>query len=249
MLGSGPLARNLNVLFICLCSPKYNVKYRPPVTSVKMEPANQTCQTIVKEEVLMKGKWAQLLQTTYVDPTGKTRVWETVKRTTRKPNSKCDGVAVLAVLKKTLHYDCLIMVKQFRPPMGCYCLELPAGLIDDGETAEGAALRELLEETGYKGEVSSITPVVCLDPGLTNCTMQYVSVNINGDDSHNIRPKQQLDDGEFVEVILIPLNELRKKIDEMLQAGNIMVDARVYIYALGLTHATSKPDVLPVLKA
>ncbi|XP_067861188.1 ADP-sugar pyrophosphatase isoform X1 [Heptranchias perlo] len=146
-------------------------------------------------QVLAKGKWAQLLQTTYVDPTGKTRVWETVKRTTRKQNSKSDGVAVLAVLKKTLHYDCLIMVKQFRPPMGCYCLELPAGLIDDGETAEVAALRELLEETGYKGEISGTSPAVCLDPGLTNCTMQYVTVNINGDDSENLKPKQRLDDG------------------------------------------------------
>ncbi|XP_051889474.1 ADP-sugar pyrophosphatase isoform X1 [Pristis pectinata] len=160
-----------------------------------MEPNNQTCQSIVKEEVLAKGKWAQLLQTTYIDPAGKTRVWETVKRTTRKPDSNCDGVAILAVLKRTLHYDCLIMVKQFRPPMGCYCLELPAGLVDDGETAEGAALRELLEETGYKGEISGTSPVVCLDPGLSNCTMQYVSVNVNGDDSENIKPKQRLDDG------------------------------------------------------
>ncbi|XP_072922664.1 ADP-sugar pyrophosphatase [Hemitrygon akajei] len=214
-----------------------------------MELSNQTSQSIIKEEVLAKGKWAQLLQTTYIDPAGKTRVWETVKRTTRKSNSNCDGVAILAVLKRTLHYDCLILVKQFRPPMGCYCLELPAGLIDDGETAEGAALRELLEETGYKGEISGTGPVVCLDPGLSNCTMRYVSVNINGDDSENIKPKQRLDDGEFVEVILIPLNELRKKIDEMLQNENIVVDSRVYIYALGLTHATSKPDVLPVLKA
>ncbi|XP_069763571.1 ADP-sugar pyrophosphatase isoform X1 [Narcine bancroftii] len=160
-----------------------------------MEPKNQSAQSIIKEEVLAKGKWAQLLQTTYIDPAGKTRVWETVKRTTRKQNSKCDGVAALAVLKRTLHYDCLITVKQFRPPMGCYCLELPAGLVDDGETTEGAALRELQEETGYKGEVNGTTPVVCLDPGLTNCTMQYVSVNVNGDDSENIKPKQRLDDG------------------------------------------------------
>ncbi|XP_043570093.1 ADP-sugar pyrophosphatase isoform X1 [Chiloscyllium plagiosum] len=214
-----------------------------------MEPNNTANQSIVKEEVLAKGKWAQLLQTTYIDPTGKTRVWETVKRTTRKPSSKSDGVAVLAVLKKTLHYDCLIMVKQFRPPMGCYCLELPAGLIDDGETAEVAALRELLEETGYRGEISETTPDLCLDPGLTNCTMQYVTVNINGDDSENLHPKQRLDDGEFVEVILIPMNELRKKLDEMLQKENIVVDARVYAFAMGLMYASSKPNMLPVLKA
>lgn len=33
-----------------------------------------------------------------------------------------------------------------------------AGLIDDNETAEIAALRELKEETGYKGEVVGVTP-------------------------------------------------------------------------------------------
>ncbi|GCB66634.1 hypothetical protein scyTo_0004996 [Scyliorhinus torazame] len=214
-----------------------------------MEPSNPTNQSIIKEEVLAKGKWAQLLQTTYVDPTGKTRVWETVKRTTRKPNTSSDGVAVLAVLKKTLHYDCLIMVKQFRPPMGCYCLELPAGLIDDGETAEIAALRELLEETGFKGEISETSPALCLDPGLTNCTMQYVTVNVNGDDSANLKPKQRLDDGEFVEVVLVPINELRKKLDEMLQKENIVVDARVYVFAMGLMSASTKPNMLPVMKA
>ncbi|XP_067915648.1 ADP-sugar pyrophosphatase isoform X1 [Heterodontus francisci] len=184
-----------SVHLICVCCANSKIKYQPKEPSANMEPNNPTNQTVIKEEVLAKGKWAQLLQTTYIDPTGKTRLWETVKRTTRKQNIMSDGVAVLAVLKKTLHYDCLIMVKQFRPPMGCYCLELPAGLIDDGETAEVAALRELLEETGYKGEISGTTPVLCLDPGLTNCTMQYVTVNVNGDDSENIKPKQRLDDG------------------------------------------------------
>ncbi|GCB68939.1 hypothetical protein scyTo_0000972 [Scyliorhinus torazame] len=117
--------------------------------------------------------------------------------------------------------------------MGWYCLELPAGLIDDGETAEIAALRELLEETGFKGGISETSPALCLDPVLTNCTMQYVTVNVHGDDSANLKPKPGLDDGEFVEVVLVPINELRKNLDEMLQKENIVVDARVYVRQQG----------------
>jgi len=39
-------------------------------------------------------------------------------------------------------------------------IEVPAGLIDEGETAEEAALRELKEETGYVGVLSESTPIM-----------------------------------------------------------------------------------------
>jgi 8-oxo-dGTP pyrophosphatase MutT (NUDIX family) len=39
-------------------------------------------------------------------------------------------------------------------------IELPAGLIDAGETPEQAAVRELKEETGYVGHVLETSPVM-----------------------------------------------------------------------------------------
>lgn len=40
------------------------------------------------------------------------------------------------------------------------------GLIDEGETAEQAARRELLEETGYTADdILQVTPVIVSDPG------------------------------------------------------------------------------------
>ncbi|GLD48139.1 ADP-sugar pyrophosphatase [Lates japonicus] len=212
------------------------------------EPKVTTAPHIVKEELMAAGKWVKLEKTTYVDPAGNTRTWETVKRTTRQSNTEADGVGIIALLKRTLHKDCVVMVKQFRPPMGCCTLEFPAGLIDDGETAEAAALRELKEETGYKGEVVGVTPVTCLDPGLSNCTTQIVLVNINGDEAENINPTQQLGDGEFVEVILLPLDEFQTKIDDLLKKEKIVVDAKVYIFAMGMVQAFFKPRELPVLK-
>jgi ADP-ribose pyrophosphatase len=47
----------------------------------------------------------------------------------------------------------VILVEQYRVPLGCNCLELPAGLVGDdeaGEAPETAAIRELEEETGYR---------------------------------------------------------------------------------------------------
>lgn len=48
----------------------------------------------------------------------------------------------------------VVLVRQFRPGPGRVLLELPGGNVEDGEDIEGAARRELLEETGYcAGEI------------------------------------------------------------------------------------------------
>ncbi|XP_025889075.1 ADP-sugar pyrophosphatase isoform X1 [Nothoprocta perdicaria] len=205
-------------------------------------------QSILKEEVIVEKKWLRLEETTYIDAFGKTRTWETVKRANKKQGVSADGVAVIAVLQRTLHYDCVVLVKQFRPPISGYCLEFPAGLMEENETAESAALRELEEETGYIGEVVECTPALCLDPGLSDSTTHIVTVTINGDDARNIRPKQKLDDGEFVEVISLPKNDLLQRIDELVAEEHIAVDARVYTYALALKRATEKPLQVPFMK-
>jgi ADP-ribose pyrophosphatase len=45
--------------------------------------------------------------------------------------------------------DELVMVEQFRPAIGEFCLELPAGIVEDGESYATAGARELQEETGF----------------------------------------------------------------------------------------------------
>ena len=67
--------------------------------------------------------------------------------------SRSRGIRAAAI--RAIDEDgCVLLVEQYRVPLGKICLEIPAGLIgdDDGhesESAEVAAIRELEEETGY----------------------------------------------------------------------------------------------------
>lgn len=54
----------------------------------------------------------------------------------------------------------LLLQKQYRPPIDMVVIEVPAGLIDAGETPEQCAIRELKEETGYVGVAEETSPVM-----------------------------------------------------------------------------------------
>lgn len=69
-------------------------------------------------------------------------------------------------------------------------IELPAGLMDKSDPDVGTtALRELREETGYAGRISSVTPVCFCDPGMSSATMALVCVDVDLDDDMNKSPK------------------------------------------------------------
>ncbi|MDQ3925474.1 MAG: NUDIX hydrolase [Actinomycetota bacterium] len=59
----------------------------------------------------------------------------------------------------------VVLVRQWRQPVGGYTLELPGGGVDGGKDPREAARRELLEETGYRAEELSHLISVHTSPG------------------------------------------------------------------------------------
>jgi len=65
----------------------------------------------------------------------------------------------------------VILVEQYRVPLGRACLELPAGLVgdeDEGETVEMSAARELEEETGYRPATCTSLGTFYASPGMVS---------------------------------------------------------------------------------
>lgn len=65
--------------------------------------------------------------------------------------NKPDGVIIYAVWGD--QRDKVVLVKQYRYPLGDYIYEFPAGLVEDGEDVSEAGIRELREETGLHLEI------------------------------------------------------------------------------------------------
>lgn len=62
-----------------------------------------------------------------------------------------DGVVIYG-----LYQDKVVLVRQYRYPIGGFVYEFPAGLVEPGEDMEAAAIRELYEETGL-----TLHPIPC----------------------------------------------------------------------------------------
>ena len=87
--------------------------------------------------------------------------WEYVSRTR--------GIHAAVIL--AVEEGHVLLVEQYRVPLGRNCLELPAGLVGDdfeGEAAETAAIRELEEETGWRAERMTALGEYYSSPGMVS---------------------------------------------------------------------------------
>ena len=101
----------------------------------------------------------------------------------------------------------LLMVRQYRYPIGQEMLELPAGKIDPGETPLQCAARELQEETGYKAEtlteLGRVYPAAAYDVELVHLYyaqgLTPVQQNLDADEILSV---ERIDFDEVVRMVL-----------------------------------------------
>ncbi|TDL25131.1 hypothetical protein BD410DRAFT_717928 [Rickenella mellea] len=180
-----------------------------------------------------EAKWITLKKLSWQDHDGKNRLWESAERKTRG-SSGIDAVAVLAILRSENNsfQPSTVIIEQYRPPIDKFIIELPAGLIDAGETPEQAAIRELEEETGFKADkVLESTPILANDPGMSNANMKLIILRVTFPGQLE-SPEQKLEAGEHIVKRVVELSKLDAEIKEYESKG-FVVDARLSHFVVG----------------
>jgi ADP-ribose pyrophosphatase len=109
----------------------------------------------------------------------------------------------------------VVLVRQYKHGARSDVLELPAGMIDEGETPEACALRELAEETGYVGTSIELVRSFLTDP--TNSDGRFYLYLVR-----NAEPRvaTAFDLTEHITVELATIPELRAMVrDERIETG------------------------------
>jgi len=146
---------------------------------------------IVNREKIFDGHYLHLERLQIELPDGRTGEREVV--------AVPDAVAVLPLdADGNVH-----MVRQHRTPINRTLLEVPAGIVDEGERPEETAFRECEEETGYRpGKLRKLLYYAHAEGYSTGHTTLFLGTDLK----HT--GKIKLDSSELLEQVSLPFDEL-----------------------------------------
>lgn len=118
----------------------------------------------------------------------------------------------------------VLLVEEFRPPVGARCLCFPAGLVGDvaPESAAAAATRELEEETGYTAASMQFLFAGPSSPGLTSEMLSFFLATGLSRVSQGGGV-----DGENITVHEVPMDQIDSWLEQK-RAHGVLVDPRIY---------------------
>ncbi len=152
-------------------------------------------EKLISSQLIYDGRVVHLYVDTVQLPNGKTAKRELIRH-----------VGAVALIPFDADGN-VVMVRQYRHPLGRILLEIPAGTLNPNEDPDVCAVRELQEETGYKpGHLERIGGIY-LAPGYSS---EYIHLYIATELSES---RLAMDEDEFIEIVRLPLNEALKRIE------------------------------------
>jgi ADP-ribose pyrophosphatase len=173
---------------------------------------------VVNRTSLWKGKFLETILISYIDRNGVLRDWEAIDRINAK------GVAVIIPITEQNE---LILIKQYRPALNKYVIELPAGLVEDDEDYMATGRRELIEETGYSSSDLTLLTEGVISTGINTEEWRVVIANNVKEASPEVLANHSGDDNEDIEVLKVSLDGLYTAL-ENLRSDDVAVDLRIY---------------------
>ncbi len=107
--------------------------------------------------------------------------------------------------------DNVLLVEQYRSPLGKKLLEIPAGVIEKGEDAAAAVVREMQEETGYKPQKLVFLTGFYTTPGFST---EYLHLYLATD---LVPSRLRAEDTAGIELVRVPASQ----ITELITSGKI----------------------------
>jgi len=178
---------------------------------------------VIDSSVVSQSRFVTVIAVTYEDRQGNRKLWHMVSREERP---KCltgriqhpDAAIIVPFHRQA---DKLVLIREFRVPVGGPMYGFPAGLLDPDEELTTAAARELHEETGLElTRIYRRSPAVFSSAGITDEAIAMVFAEVTGQPSTLLNQ-----DSEEIEILMLDRNEVR----ELLRRTDIAFGARAWL--------------------